>query len=78
MSDKKNPTVTIETDSGQIVLELYPKRAQHCNNNFACRGRVLTGPTFHRIIKGLGYRAATSEAPPAQLYDSGEFRQTVS
>jgi len=52
---KSNPKVTLETSMGQIVLELYPKKAPVSVENFL--GYVKTGfyngTIFHRVIAGF-------------------------
>jgi peptidyl-prolyl cis-trans isomerase B (cyclophilin B) len=79
MSDKKNPTVTIETDSGQIVLELYPEHAPNTVNNFLwlVGQGFYNGLTFHRIIKGFmiqgGDPSGTGAGGPNYTI-AGEFK----
>src|SRR2546427_318017 len=52
---KKTYRATIETDKGNIVLDLYPKDApQHVNNFvFLAREGFFNGLTFHRVEPGF-------------------------
>ena len=49
---KKNYVITMTTDKGDIVLELYPQYAPKTVNNFVFLTRVgyYNGVTFHRVI----------------------------
>lgn len=68
----KNYRVTIETNKGNIELELYPQYAPQTVNNFVflAQNGFYDGITFHRVISnfmvqgdGLGRRrAATGDA----------------
>lgn len=53
MSD--TPTVIIETDKGDITLELYPELVPDTVANFlkAVDEGFYTGTIFHRVIKGF-------------------------
>jgi len=50
-----NPQVTIETDKGTIVLELYPDKAPDTVANFLqyVRDGFYDGTVFHRVIDGF-------------------------
>ena len=52
MTQSKNPTVTIETNMGQIVLELYPDKAPKTVENFISyvKDGHYDGTIFHRVI----------------------------
>ena len=53
---KKNPVVTMEMMSGEIIkIELYPKIAPTTVENFISlvKSEFYDGLTFHRIIKGF-------------------------
>ena len=55
MSVVKNPTVTIQTDKGDIVFELYMDKAPLTSKNFktlADKG-FYNGLKFHRVIRGF-------------------------
>lgn len=51
----KTYRVTIETDKGAIVLDLYPKYAPKTVNNFVflTRQGFYDGVTFHRVISNF-------------------------
>ncbi len=51
---EKSYRATIETDKGNIKLELYPKEAPKTVNNFVflARDGFYDGLTFHRVISG--------------------------
>jgi cyclophilin family peptidyl-prolyl cis-trans isomerase len=51
----KNPTVTIQTDKGDIVFELYLKQAPLTAGNFRqlVINKFYDGLTFHRVIHGF-------------------------
>ena len=52
---QKSYTATIQTEKGDIVLELFAKDAPITINNFvflACKG-YYDGVTFHRVIPGF-------------------------
>ena len=50
---EKSYKVTIQTERGDIVLELYPKHAPKTVNNFVFLAQqgYYDGVTFHRVIK---------------------------
>jgi len=50
-----NPKVKLETNLGDIVIELYPDRAPITVNNFLeyVRAGHYDGTVFHRVIKGF-------------------------
>jgi len=53
--DASNPQVVLETDSGKIVLELFPKEAPVTVENFLklVNQKYYDGLTFHRVIPGF-------------------------
>ncbi len=53
--DASNPQVILETDSGKIVLELFPKEAPITVENFLklINQKYYDGLTFHRVIPGF-------------------------
>jgi peptidyl-prolyl cis-trans isomerase B (cyclophilin B) len=53
--DPSNPQVVLETDSGKIVLELFPKEAPITVENFLklVNQKFYDGLTFHRVIPGF-------------------------
>ena len=55
IDDKSDYLVTIETDRGNIELELYPKYAPNTVNNFVflTREGFYDGVTFHRVISNF-------------------------
>jgi len=52
---KKNYQVSIETERGDIELELYPQHAPKTVNNFVFLAEqgFYNGVTFHRVIKNF-------------------------
>lgn len=54
-SDTANPQVVLETDSGTIVLELFPKEAPVTVENFLklVNQKFYDGLIFHRVIPGF-------------------------
>lgn len=54
-SDTSNPQVVLETDSGTIVLELFPKEAPITVENFLklVNQKFYDGLIFHRVIPGF-------------------------
>jgi peptidyl-prolyl cis-trans isomerase B (cyclophilin B) len=52
IDSKKSYTATIETDRGDIVVQLYPQHAPKTVNNFVFLARegYYDGVTFHRVI----------------------------
>lgn len=77
------PRVVFETSKGQIVLELYRKRAPQSVANFLLlvRGGFYDGLTFHRVRPGFmiqagyiaadGQRRATNRPPIQNEADNG-------
>ncbi len=53
--DAANPQVTLETDSGSIVIELFPKEAPVTVENFLklVNQKYYDGLIFHRVIPGF-------------------------
>ena len=51
----KHYTATIDTDKGQIVIELYPQHAPKTVNNFVflARESFYDGIKFHRVISNF-------------------------
>lgn len=54
-ADASNPQVIMETDSGTIVLELFPKEAPVTVENFLklVNQKFYDGLIFHRVIPGF-------------------------
>lgn len=52
MSETSNPTVTLETTEGTIVIELYPNEAPITVANFLeyAKSNFYNGTIFHRVI----------------------------
>jgi len=52
---KKKYTATVETEKGNLVLELFAKDAPNTVNNFVFLARqgYYDGTTFHRVIPGF-------------------------
>ena len=52
MSESNNPKVTLETNKGKIVLELYPEKAPKTVANFISyvEDGFFDGTIFHRVI----------------------------
>jgi len=55
MSEESNPTVTLETTEGTIVIELYPSKAPLSVANFLeyAKSGYYAGTIFHRVIPGF-------------------------
>ena len=51
----KNPTVTLKTNQGDIVIQLYPKKAPLAVKNFIglAKKGYYNGVIFHRVIRGF-------------------------
>jgi peptidyl-prolyl cis-trans isomerase B (cyclophilin B) len=76
----KNYTATIETEKGDIVLELFAKDAPKTVNNFVFLARegFYNGTTFHRVIPGFmaqgGDPTGTGAGGPGYSFED-EFSQ---
>lgn len=55
VSSSENPRVLIKTNKGEIVLELFPKKAPITVQNFLkyVKNDFYKGTIFHRVIKGF-------------------------
>jgi cyclophilin family peptidyl-prolyl cis-trans isomerase len=71
----KNYTATIETEIGDIVIELFPEEAPVTVNNFVFLARegFYDGITFHRVIPNFAAQAgdptATGSGGPGYTFD---------
>ena len=71
----KNYTITIETDKGDIVLELAPQYAPKTVNNFVFLARegFYDGVTFHRVIGNFmvqgGDQTGTGRGGPGYRFE---------
>lgn len=80
MSEKKNPIVTIEMESGDIMkAELYPDIAPNTVNNFISliNKGFYDGLIFHRVIRGFMLQGGDPEGTGMGGPDysiKGEFR----
>ena len=70
MNDSTNPTVTLETTKGNIVIELYPDKAPKTVANFLqyAEDGFFNGTIFHRVIpnfmiQGGGFTADMDQKP---------------
>jgi peptidyl-prolyl cis-trans isomerase B (cyclophilin B) len=70
MTDASNPLVLLETSSGDILLELFPGKAQKTVENFLAYvdSGFYENTLFHRVIKGFmiqggGYGPRMDEKP---------------
>jgi peptidyl-prolyl cis-trans isomerase B (cyclophilin B) len=76
---KKKYSATIETDRGNIELDLYPEYAPRTVNNFVFLARegYYDGVTFHRVIKSFmiqgGDPTGTGRGGPGYKFGD-EFR----
>ena len=77
----KNPVVTIEMESGDVIkAELYPEVAPNTVNNFISlvKGGFYDGLIFHRVISGFmiqgGCPEGTGMGGPGYSI-KGEFKQ---
>ena len=54
-NNEQLPNVTIETEKGNIIIELYPEAAPATVANFAqlIEGEFYNGVTFHRYVPGF-------------------------
>lgn len=55
MTDTKNPQITLQTNKGTVVLELYPEKAPNTVENFIAyvKDGHYDGTIFHRVIPGF-------------------------
>lgn len=72
----KQYIATLETEKGQIVLQLYPDKAPMAVNSFVFLARQgwYDGITFHRVLPGFvaqtGDPSATGQGNPGYLFDN--------
>jgi cyclophilin family peptidyl-prolyl cis-trans isomerase/protein-disulfide isomerase len=72
----KQYIATLETEKGQIVLQLYPDTAPMAVNSFVFLARQgwYDGITFHRVLPGFvaqtGDPSATGQGNPGYLFDN--------
>lgn len=78
-NNEQLPNVTIETEKGNIIIELYPEAAPATVANFAqlIEGKFYDGVTFHRYVPGFviqgGDREGTGRGGPGWTIP-GEFQ----
>lgn len=55
MTDAKNPKITMQTNKGTFVMELYPDKAPKTVSNFLAYAKegFFEGTVFHRVIPGF-------------------------
>lgn len=55
MNDTKNPKITMQTNKGTFVMELYPDKAPKTVENFLAYAKegFFDGTVFHRVIPGF-------------------------
>jgi cyclophilin family peptidyl-prolyl cis-trans isomerase/protein-disulfide isomerase len=78
IDQSKNYTATIETEKGDIKIQLYPKAAPITVNSFVFLSRegFYDGVTFHRVMKD--FVAQTGDPSGTGMSGSGyEFRDEV-
>jgi len=70
MNDTTNPKITMQTNQGTIVLELYPDKAPKTVENFLAYAKegFFDGTIFHRVIpsfmiQGGGFTADMQQKP---------------
>ena len=72
----KQYIATLETEKGEIVLQLYPDKAPLAVNSFVYLARQgwYDGITFHRVLPGFvaqtGDPSATGQGNPGYLFKS--------
>jgi cyclophilin family peptidyl-prolyl cis-trans isomerase len=72
----KQYIATLETEKGEIVLQLYPDKAPMAVNSFVFLARQgwYDGITFHRVLPGFvaqtGDPSATGQGNPGYLFDN--------
>lgn len=69
MNDSKTPTVILETNHGDIVIELFSDRAPNTVNNFLklVREGFYDGTRFHRVISGFMIQGGCPHSKDANL-----------
>jgi len=73
---EKNPMVTIETNMGEIVMELYPDKAPKTVENFIKLSKkgFYDGVLFHRVVPGFviqGGDPLTKEPSKKKMWGTG-------
>lgn len=55
MTDAKNPKITMQSNKGTFVMELYPEKAPNTVANFLAYAKegFFEGTIFHRVIPGF-------------------------
>jgi cyclophilin family peptidyl-prolyl cis-trans isomerase/protein-disulfide isomerase len=79
IDQNKQYTATIKTETGDIVMELYPKVAPQAVNSFVVLARegYYDGVTFHRVLKD--FVAQTGDPSNTGMGGPGyEYREEVS
>jgi cyclophilin family peptidyl-prolyl cis-trans isomerase len=72
----KQYIATLETEKGEIVLQLYPDKAPMAVNSFVFLARQgwYDGITFHRVLPGFvaqtGDPSATGQGNPGYVFDN--------
>jgi len=67
---------TLETEKGQVVLQLYPEKAPYAVNSFVYLARQgwFDGITFHRVLPGFvaqtGDPSGTGQGNPGYMFDN--------
>lgn len=73
---EKQYFATLETEKGQIVLQLYPEKAPYTVNSFVFLARQgwFDGITFHRVLPGYvaqtGDPSGTGQGNPGYMFSS--------
>jgi cyclophilin family peptidyl-prolyl cis-trans isomerase len=76
INPKKQYIATLETEKGQVVLQLYPDKAPLAVNSFVflARSGWFDGITFHRVIPGFvaqtGDPSGTGQGNPGYMFNS--------
>lgn len=70
MTEAKNPKITMQTNKGTFVMELYPDKAPKTVENFLAYAKegFFDGTIFHRVIPGFmiqggGFTADMQQKP---------------